>query len=93
MGLIVQKYGGTSVADPDRMRAVADNVAFTRKHGNDVVVVVSAMGKATDNLIALGVAGVDHQARSRDGHAAHDRRAGVGGAAHDGARRPRRRRP
>jgi aspartate kinase len=53
MSLIVQKYGGTSVADPDRMRAVADNVAFTRRHGNDVVVVVSAMGKATDNLIAL----------------------------------------
>jgi aspartate kinase len=53
VGLIVQKYGGTSVADPDRMRAVADNVAFTRRHGNEVVVVVSAMGKATDNLIAL----------------------------------------
>ncbi|MDQ3543066.1 MAG: aspartate kinase, partial [Actinomycetota bacterium] len=53
MPLIVQKYGGTSVADPDRMRAVADNVAFTRRHGNDVVVVVSAMGKATDNLITL----------------------------------------
>ena len=35
------------------MRAVAENVAFTRRHGNDVVVVVSAMGKATDNLIAL----------------------------------------
>ncbi|MEJ7561392.1 MAG: aspartate kinase [Ilumatobacteraceae bacterium] len=53
MGLIVQKYGGTSVADPDRMRAVADNVAFTRQHGHEVVVVVSAMGKATDNLISL----------------------------------------
>jgi aspartate kinase len=53
MPLIVQKYGGTSVADPDRIRAVADNVAFTRRHGNDVVVVVSAMGKATDNLISL----------------------------------------
>ncbi len=53
MALIVQKYGGTSVADPDRIRAVADHVAFTRNHGNDVVVVVSAMGKATDNLIAL----------------------------------------
>jgi aspartate kinase len=51
--LIVQKYGGTSVADPDRMRAVAEHVAFTKRHGNDVVVVVSAMGKATDNLIAL----------------------------------------
>jgi aspartate kinase len=53
MSLVVQKYGGTSVADPDRIRAVAENVAFTRRHGNDVVVVVSAMGKATDNLIAL----------------------------------------
>ena len=53
MALIVQKYGGTSVADPDRMRAVAENVQITRRHGNDVVVVVSAMGKATDNLIAL----------------------------------------
>jgi aspartate kinase len=53
VALIVQKYGGTSVADPDRMRAVAEHVAFTKRHGNDVVVVVSAMGKATDNLIAL----------------------------------------
>jgi aspartate kinase len=53
VALIVQKYGGTSVADPDRMRAVADHVAFTKRHGNDVVVVVSAMGKSTDNLIKL----------------------------------------
>ncbi len=45
VALIVQKYGGTSVADPDRMRAVAENVAFTKRHGNDVVVVVSAMGR------------------------------------------------
>jgi aspartate kinase len=53
VALIVQKYGGTSVADPDRIRACADNIAITRKRGNDVIVVVSAMGKATDNLIAL----------------------------------------
>lgn len=53
MALIVQKFGGTSVADPDRIRAVAEHVAFTRRHGNDVVVVVSAMGKTTDNLISL----------------------------------------
>ena len=53
MALIVQKFGGTSVADPDRIRAVAEHVAFTKRRGNDVVVVVSAMGKATDNLIAL----------------------------------------
>ena len=49
----MQKYGGTSVADPDRMRAVAEHVAFTKRHGHDVVVVVSAMGKTTDNLIKL----------------------------------------
>ena len=53
MALVVQKYGGTSVADPDRIKAVADHVAITRNHGNDVVVVVSAMGKSTDNLISL----------------------------------------
>ncbi len=53
MALIVQKYGGTSVADPDRMRAVAEHVAFTKRHGNEVIVVPSAMGKTTDNLIKL----------------------------------------
>ena len=53
MALIVQKFGGTSVADPDRMRAVADHIAFTSRHGNQVVVVVSAMGKTTDNLLQL----------------------------------------
>jgi aspartate kinase len=53
VALIVQKYGGTSVADPDRMRAVAEHISFTRDQGHQVVVVVSAMGKETDNLIAL----------------------------------------
>jgi aspartate kinase len=53
VALIVQKFGGTSVGDPDRMKAVAEHIAFTRAHGNDVVVAVSAMGKATDDLIAL----------------------------------------
>jgi len=53
VGIVVQKYGGTSVADPERIKAVAEHVAFTRSHGNDVVVVVSAMGKTTDNLISL----------------------------------------
>jgi aspartate kinase len=51
--LLVQKYGGTSVADPDRIRAVADHVTRTHKHGTDVVAVVSAMGKETDELIHL----------------------------------------
>ena len=43
MALIVQKFGGSSVGDAERIRAVADHVARTRAAGNDVVVVVSAM--------------------------------------------------
>ncbi|MDQ6727142.1 MAG: aspartate kinase [Actinomycetota bacterium] len=53
MTLVVQKFGGTSVADADRIRAVADHVARTRRRGNDVVVVVSAMGRTTDDLLDL----------------------------------------
>ena len=53
MTLVVQKYGGTSVADPDRMRNVARHIAETRAKGFAVVAVVSAMGKATDNLVEL----------------------------------------
>ena len=53
MALVVQKYGGTSVGDPERIRAVAEHIARTRAAGNDVVVVVSAMGKFTDELIRM----------------------------------------
>ena len=53
MPLLIQKFGGTSVADPERIREVADHVARTVRHGNDVIVVVSAMGKETDELIRL----------------------------------------
>ena len=53
MTLLVQKFGGTSVADPDRIRAVADHIVRTRRDGHDVVVVVSAMGKTTDDLERL----------------------------------------
>ena len=53
MPLIVQKYGGTSVGSPERLRAVADRVVARRRAGDDVVVVVSAMGQATDELLAL----------------------------------------
>ena len=53
MTLVVQKYGGTSVADADRIRAVADHVVRTRRRGHDVVVVVSAMGRSTDDLLQL----------------------------------------
>lgn len=60
--VIVQKYGGSSVADVDKLGRVADRVVAARQAGNDVVVVVSAMGKATDGLIALA-----HSAAERDG--------------------------
>jgi aspartate kinase len=53
MALVVQKFGGTSVGDAERIRAVADHIARTREAGDDVVVVVSAMGKFTDDLIRL----------------------------------------
>src|SRR5665213_3124481 len=53
MSLVVQKFGGTSVADSDRIRAVADHVARSRRDHDDVVVVVSAMGKTTDDLVRL----------------------------------------
>jgi aspartate kinase len=53
VALLVQKYGGTSVGDIARIRNVANRVARTRKEGNDVVVVVSAMSGETDRLIRL----------------------------------------
>ncbi|MDH3500267.1 MAG: aspartate kinase [Acidimicrobiia bacterium] len=53
MALMVQKYGGTSVGDPDRIKNVAARIAATRRGGSDVIVVVSAMGQTTDELIAL----------------------------------------
>ena len=53
MALIVQKYGGTSVGDPDRIRNVARRVVETVKAGNRVAVVVSAMSGQTDRLVAL----------------------------------------
>jgi len=53
VGLIVQKYGGTSVGDASRILRVAERVAAAKLAGNDVVVVVSAMGDSTDELLAL----------------------------------------
>ena len=53
MSLVVQKYGGTSVGDPERIRGVAERVCRTRRAGHDVVVVVSAMGHTTDELESL----------------------------------------
>jgi aspartate kinase len=53
VALYVQKFGGTSVGSPDRIREVADHVARSRKRGDEVVLVVSAMGKETDELLRL----------------------------------------
>ena len=53
MALIVQKYGGSSVATAERIRRVAERIVETKKAGNDVVVVVSAMGDTTDELLDL----------------------------------------
>ncbi|HLC40931.1 MAG TPA: aspartate kinase [Methylomirabilota bacterium] len=53
MSLIIQKYGGSSVADPERIQGVARRVVESAKAGHQVVVAVSAMGKTTDQLLAL----------------------------------------
>jgi aspartate kinase len=53
MGLVVQKYGGSSVSDAERIKRVAERIVATRKDGHDVCVVVSAMGDTTDELLEL----------------------------------------
>ena len=53
MGLVVQKYGGSSVADADGIKRVAKRIVHAKKHGHSVVVVVSAMGDTTDELTDL----------------------------------------
>ena len=53
MGLIIQKYGGTSVADAERIKSVAERIVASRGKGDDVVAVVSAMGDTTDLLTGL----------------------------------------
>jgi aspartate kinase len=53
VSLVVQKYGGSSVADAERIKRVAERIVATKREGNDVVVVVSAMGDTTDELIDL----------------------------------------
>jgi len=51
--IVVQKFGGTSVADPERIREVAEHAVRTKRRGTDVVLVISAMGKETDDLLRL----------------------------------------
>jgi len=55
VALVVHKYGGTSVADPERIRSVADYIGRARRRGDQVVVAVSAMGKTTDQLERLAL--------------------------------------
>ncbi len=66
--IIVQKFGGSSLADPDKLGKVADRIVATRRAGHDVVAVVSAMGKTTDGLLALAkrVAGEDGEPPRRE---------------------------
>src|SRR5438094_1447440 len=52
-GIVVQKYGGSSVSDAERIKRVAERIVATRKSGNDVCVIVSAMGDTTDELLDL----------------------------------------
>ena len=70
MALVVQKYGGSSVSDAERIRRVAERIVETKKAGNDVVVVVSAMGDTTDDLLDLASQVCPAPAGPRDGHAA-----------------------
>ena len=65
MAIVVQKYGGSSVADVEKLGQVADKVVAARQAGDDVVVVVSAMGKTTDQLLALAKQ-VDETPRRRE---------------------------
>ena len=55
MGRVVQKYGGSSVADADSIKRVAKRIVATKQHGHDVVVVISAMGDTTDELMDLAL--------------------------------------
>jgi len=66
MALVVQKYGGTSVADIDRIRNVAERVARAKDDGNDVVVVLSAMAGETDRLISLANAAAGENPIARE---------------------------
>lgn len=56
MGVIVQKYGGTSMGTIDRIRNVAGRIAERKEEGNQMVIVVSAMGKSTDELVSMAYA-------------------------------------
>ena len=70
-GRIVQKYGGSSVADADSIKRVAKRIVATRQDGHDVVVVISAMGDTTDEPMDLALQVSPLSSAPRAGHAAH----------------------
>ena len=84
MALIVQKFGGTSVANTERIFNVADIVTRTAAAGNQVVVVVSAQGDTTDDFIEKAAEITDKPPARADGRAAQRRRTDLDGAARDG---------
>ena len=63
MATLVLKFGGSSVATPDRLQRIADRIVAERRAGNDLVVVVSAMGDTTDQLMALARSVCDNPSR------------------------------
>ncbi len=73
MGIVVQKYGGSSVADAEAVKRVARRIVEAKKAGNDVVVAVSAMGDTTDDLLEKAQAVSPLPAGPRARHAAHGR--------------------
>ena len=75
--LIVKKFGGSSVADKERIFNVAERCIEDYQKGNDVVVVLSAMGKTTDGLIAKAHEINPNRTQAGDGYAPGNRRAGV----------------
>ncbi len=75
MDRVVQKYGGSSVADAESIKRVAKRIVATKQLGHDVVVVISAMGDTTDESDGPGARGVPPSATSRARHAADRRRA------------------
>ena len=93
MPLVVQKYGGSSLSDAESIKRVARRIVDTRKAGNEVVVVVSAMGDTTDELLDLADAvSPAPPARELDMLLTAGR-AYLDGAAGDGDRQPRCSRP
>ena len=75
--LIVKKFGGSSVADKERILNVAERCVEEYKKGNDVVVVLSAMGKTTDHLIDMAHDINPNPSKKRDGYAFSNRRTDI----------------